>query len=246
MVSKLALVSNLLLASVTLAIPSSRLEARLARRREGRQSPPISRIAQPTSDVEYGPDQAGVVVEKANGTFTSVTGTFTIPASLSSNGAAASAWVGIDGYTCGTAILQTVSTSRSLVAGPRTMLGTSGTPAYAYDFSGVSLAAGDVIKLTVTASSTTSGTAVIENLSTSQTVTKALTSSYALCEADAEWIVEDFEEETLLVPFACGAFGTIEFTNASATGSSWHLHARCWHHHRHQIGRHHSSAACLH
>ena len=91
-------------------------------------------------------------------------------------------------------------------------------PDFAYDFSGISISAGDVITTTVTASSTTSGTAVIENVSTGQTVTKSLSSSSALCEENAEWIVEDFEENGSLVPFA--NFGTVTFSNAVATTSS--------------------------
>lgn len=72
--------------------------------------------------------------------------------------------------------------------------------------------------MTVTASSTTSGTAVIENKSTGQRVTQDLNSTSALCEENAEWIVEDFDEEGGQVPFA--NFGTVTFTNASATTSS--------------------------
>jgi hypothetical protein len=52
-------------------------------------------------------------------------------------------------------------------------------------------------------------------------VSKALTapsSSDALCEENAEWIVEDFEENGALVPFA--NFGTVSFTNAYALTSS--------------------------
>ena len=88
-------------------------------------------------------------------------------------------------------------------------------PDYAYDFSGISISAGDVIKATVTAHSTTSGVAIIENVTTGKTVTKDLTSSSALCEQDAEWIVEDFEEGGGLVPFA--NFGTVTFYDASAS-----------------------------
>jgi hypothetical protein len=91
-------------------------------------------------------------------------------------------------------------------------------PDYAYDFSGISFSAGDSVTLTVTASSTTSGTAVITNNSKGKTVTKQITSSSALCEQDAEWIVEDFEEGSSLVPFA--NFGTVTFTGASAKTAS--------------------------
>ncbi len=78
--------------------------------------------------------------------------------------------------------------------------------------------AGDEIKLTVTASSTTSGTAVIENVTRGQTVSKSLSSSAKLCQENAEWIVEDFEEGDSLVPFA--DFGTVQFTSASAGTAS--------------------------
>ena len=91
-------------------------------------------------------------------------------------------------------------------------------PDYAYDFSGISFSSGDSVQLTVTASSTTSGTAKIENLTTGKTVTKSITSSSALCEEDAEWIVEDYEEDGSLVPFA--NFGKVTFTSASATSGS--------------------------
>ena len=49
-------------------------------------------------------------------------------------------------------------------------------------------------------------------------MTKSLSSSSALCEQNAEWIVEDFEEGNSLVPFA--NFGTVTFSNAEATTKS--------------------------
>lgn len=83
-------------------------------------------------------------------------------------------------------------------------------PDYAYDFTGISIKAGDTIKLTVTASTPFTGSAVIQNLSNGEEVTKAIVSLSALCEENAEWIVEDYEEGSSLVPFA--NFGTVEFT----------------------------------
>ena len=91
-------------------------------------------------------------------------------------------------------------------------------PDYAYDFSGISFSAGDSVTLTVTATSTKAGTAVITNNSKGKTVSKSITSSSALCEQDAEWIVEDFEEGSSLVPLA--NWGTVTFTGASAGTSS--------------------------
>ncbi|KAN0091254.1 Concanavalin A-like lectin/glucanase domain containing protein [Tylopilus felleus] len=195
MVSKFALLSNLLLASAALAAPSSRLAARIARRREGRQSQPLNRVesaAGAVSNVEYSSNWAGAVWDEGDGTFTAVTGTFTVP-TPSGNGAA-SAWVGIDGDTCGNAILQT-GVDFTIANGEVSYdAWYEWYPDYAYDFSGITISAGDVIKATVTATSTTSGTA--EN---------------------AEWIVEDFEENGNLVPLA--DFGTVTFTDATASGS---------------------------
>lgn len=73
--------------------------------------------------------------------------------------------------------------------------------------------------MTVTATSKTSGSAVIENVTTGTTVTETFSdvSDGSLCEYDAEWIVEDFEEcdsSCELVPFA--DFGTVTFTDVSA------------------------------
>ena len=79
------------------------------------------------------------------------------------------------------------------------------------------ISAGDVIKLTVTASSEKSGTAKIENLTNGQTVSEDLTSNAALCLQDAEWIVEDLTEVSGLAPLA--NFGTVTFTNAEASGT---------------------------
>jgi hypothetical protein len=148
--------------------------------------------------------------------YTSVTGTFVVPSPSSSGSGAA--WVGIDGDTCSSAILQAgVSWTRS---GSSTSYDAwyEWYPDYSYDFSGISVSAGNTIKVTVTASSKTSGTAVVENVSTGTTVTHTFTNEASegdLCEYNAEWIVEDYEENGSLVQFA--DFGTVTFTSCSAT-----------------------------
>lgn len=75
--------------------------------------------------------------------------------------------------------------------------------------------------MTVLASSTTNGMAVIENLTTGQAVQQFLSvaASSALCESNAEWIVEDFQSCTAAgvcpqVPFA--NFGAVTFSNSLA------------------------------
>jgi hypothetical protein len=168
------------------------------------------------SEVSYSSNWAGAVLVGTG--YTSVTGTFTVPTPTTTG--SGSAWVGIDGDTCGTAILQTgIDWTKS---------GSSITydawyewyPDYAYDFSGISLAAGNTIKVTVTATSKTAGTATITNVSTGKTVTHSFSgeaSEGSLCEYNAEWIVEDFDENGSEVTFA--DFGTVTFTGASAVKS---------------------------
>ena len=68
--------------------------------------------------------------------------------------------------------------------------------------------------VTVFASSKTGGKATITNHRTGVQVSHTFAGQPALCEYDAEWIVEDFSSGGL-VPFA--NFGKVAFTNAKAT-----------------------------
>jgi hypothetical protein len=90
-------------------------------------------------------------------------------------------------------------------------------PEPAYFVSGINISAGDVISLTVIVFSATSGEVRIENLTNGDTANRLLTSDTPLCGQNAEWIVEDYEVTTGLVPFA--NFGTVTFTDAIAAGS---------------------------
>lgn len=176
------------------------------------------------TNVDYSSNwSGGVLTAPPSGTtFTSVTAQFTVPEPALPSGATqdsyASAWVGIDGDTYTTAILQT---------GVDFGISTSGQvsydawyewyPDYAYDFSGIDIGTGDDIKITVTSTSNKAGSAVIENLSNGQSVTQSLTapsSTATLGGQNAEWIVEDFESNGAQVSFA--DFGKVAFTNAAA------------------------------
>ncbi|RDW63646.1 protease acp1 [Coleophoma cylindrospora] len=216
----ISILSYTVFAGIALAAPhTSKRSAR--RKAAGRHSQPnkyIEGSAHVTNDtnVEYSSNWSGAALITTG--VTSVTGTFTVP--KPSTAGSGSAWVGIDGYS-NDVILQTgVDWTKS---------GNSYSydawyewyPDYAYDFSGITIAAGDEIKVTVTATSTTSGTAVVENLTTGVTVTKTFKnegSLGALGEISAEWIVEDFEENDALVTFT--DFGSVEFTDASAVTSA--------------------------
>jgi hypothetical protein len=73
--------------------------------------------------------------------------------------------------------------------------------------------------VTVTATSKKAGSAVIKNVTTGKSVTHTFTSqSASLCETNAEWIVEDFESGSSLVPFA--DFGSVTFKDATVNGAT--------------------------
>ncbi|KAL4811308.1 peptidase A4 family-domain-containing protein [Aspergillus unguis] len=223
--------STALLASSALAAPlTEQRRARNARRAANRQSHPPYQVDSTeilqltnTSKVEYSSNWAGAVLIGTG--YTTVTGEFTVPTPKAGTGSSsrqescASAWVGIDGDTCSTAILQTGVDF--CVQGNQVSFDAwyEWYPDYAYNFdsSEISISAGDSIKVTVDATSLTAGTATVENLTTGQSVTHTFTGGVDgdLCEYNAEWIVEDFESNGSLVPFA--DFDTVTFTNAEAT-----------------------------
>jgi hypothetical protein len=170
-------------------------------------------------NAEYSSNWAGAVLIGSG--YTSVTGSIVVPTPQEPPNArrgtqyAASAWVGIDGDTCGNAIIQTGVDFYIQDGVVSYDAWYEWLPDYAYDFDDFSLGAGDTIQMTVTASSTTAGVAKLENLSTGQSVTHSFSGETdSLCEANAEWIVEDFSDGNSLVPFA--DFTTVTFTGASA------------------------------
>ncbi|RDX46350.1 aspergillopepsin [Lentinus brumalis] len=225
------LLCQVLLATAAFAIPTSkeRFAQRAARRAAGlaHQSQPkalsegihqADNLITNTSHVEYSSNWAGAVLVASTATYKSVTGTFTVPTPKEPSGGSgthsASAWVGIDGDTCGNAILQTgvdFTVSGSSVSYDAWY---EWYPDYAYDFSGISFSAGDSVTVTVTATSKTGGSVTIKNNTKGKTVSHTFSGQPALCEYNAEWIVEDFESGGSLVPFA--NFGTVTFTGASA------------------------------
>jgi hypothetical protein len=79
----------------------------------------------------------------------------------------------------------------------------------------ISITAGDQITVPIDATSTTGGTATLENLSNGQSSTFTWTGeSPTLCEVTAEWIVEDFTVGDSPVAFA--DYGSVTFTDNSA------------------------------
>jgi hypothetical protein len=229
------LLSYVLLATSVFASPRG-LAERVARRatRASRQSNVLNVIEEGSvnaSHVLYSSNWAGAVLTAppAGQTFNAVSATFTVPtpaAPTSGSGSwSASGWVGIDGDTYQKAILQTGIDFTITKSGSSSSISYDAWyewyPDYAYDFSGISLAAGNKISVSVVSSSSTSGKATIKNLSTGQTVSITLSapsSSAKLGGQNAEWIVEDYSSGGSLVPFA--NFGTVDFTSAVASTGS--------------------------
>ncbi|TGJ81706.1 hypothetical protein E0Z10_g7037 [Xylaria hypoxylon] len=217
------LATGALLATSALAAPGTAARwanhaARRAGRRSGFRLPAeengiVAETNGTSKNVEYSSNWAGAVLSSTG--FTSVVGTITVPTPKSTGkSASASAWVGIDGDTCGTAILQT---------GLDFTISASGAvsydawyewyPDYAYDFSGFPVKGGDSVKITVTASSKAAGVATLQNLTTGKSVSHSFSSeTNKLCQYDAEWIVEDYESGGALVTFA--NFDSVTFTSA--------------------------------
>ncbi|EGR44169.1 uncharacterized protein TRIREDRAFT_70927 [Trichoderma reesei QM6a] len=131
--------------------------------------------------------------------FNSVSASFVIPkpsipeGSPPNNYYTVAAWVGIDGDTASKAILQT-GVDLTIEGGQVYYEPWyEWWPDHSYTFSeNLAISPGDVIKATVSATSSTSGFATIENVSTGKLVTKYLTSTYALAQQNAEWIVENY------------------------------------------------------
>ncbi|KAM4057706.1 peptidase a4 family protein [Hirsutella rhossiliensis] len=194
--------------------PSEVREARRATRRDATRVPKGPGFnMRNNSYPQYSNNWAGAV-QIGNG-FNKVEGTVTVPQVSGDATAAAAAWVGIDGDTCQSAILQT---GVSFYGDGSFDSWYEWIPDYSHSFTGFDISVGDQIKMSVDASSMTGGVAVLENLSNGQKVSHTFTNSpSSLCETNAEWIVEDFQSSGQLVPLV--DFGTVTFTDASASGS---------------------------
>ncbi|KAH8693552.1 putative aspergillopepsin-2 precursor [Talaromyces proteolyticus] len=227
----------LLFSGAALAVPLS--EENLARREANRQarSPRHGQHSHKNLRVDsvqtedgnftaesYSSNWAGAVLIGSG--YTSVSGTFVVPSvSVPSGGDSskqycAAAWVGIDGDTCGSAILQTgVNICIQNGAITNTAWYEWFPAAQEYWDSGISINTGDTVTAVVTADSTSGGSATVTNESNGQSVSYTFTGQSAtLCETNAEWIMEDLSAGGGLVPFA--NFGSsFAITGASATSN---------------------------
>ncbi|KAI0521472.1 peptidase A4 family-domain-containing protein [Xylaria bambusicola] len=194
--------------------------SRRAQRKSGFMQPAkdndiLAKVNETDKDVIYSDNWAGAILNSSG--FTSVVGTIIVPEPQSTGeDASASAWVGIDGLTCSTAILQT-GIDFSVTSGGSVSYTAwyEWYPDDSYEFSEFSVSAGDEVKMTVVATSKAAGTATLENLTTGQTASHSFRNERnQLCESEAEWIVEDYEYHGALVTFA--NFDSVTFTDATA------------------------------
>jgi hypothetical protein len=234
------ILSTALFAVIALAVPNpngglARRVARRAAARATRTSAPINILG--TADivdgdnvthVQYSSNWAGAVLTAppAGETFNAVSGQFTVPTPSAPSGGgggdySAAIWVGIDGDTYSNAIWQSgidVTISNGQVSYDAWY---EWYPINAIDIPNFSISSGDVISVSITSSSDSEGSVVLENISTGQSVTQsasAPSSNAVLAGQNAEWIVEDYDAGGSQVSFA--DFGTVLFTNAVAGTSS--------------------------
>jgi len=223
------ILTTAMLAGSSLAAPRSglveRLQARGALSRQSistEKNGVLLKEGSQGANVEYSKNWAGVVREDPppSATYTAVSATFTVPTPTATDNSgdmqAVSAWVGIDGDTYTQAILQT-GIDAYIQNGEQTFdAWYEWYPKNAENFD-LALTAGDVIVAKVESSSPSKGVAIIQNKSSGQSVTKTLnapSTSATLAGQNAEWIVEDFNSGSTMVPLV--DFGKVDFTGAQA------------------------------
>ncbi|KAG4422182.1 hypothetical protein IFR04_004688 [Cadophora malorum] len=180
----------------------------------------------------FSPNRAGAVLLRApeGESFTSVTGTFTVPTPARGQGGgtntkySAGIWVGIAANKDQDIVLQAGVTAA--ITGSTT----SFTAWYAWypgspiDFTTTQFSArtGDSIKITVSTTSVTEGMVVIENVTANRKVTKVVSAPASLAPDEltaqsAAWMVEGYQLAGEVVPLA--RFGRVQFTNCAAATS---------------------------
>ncbi|KHN99111.1 Concanavalin A-like lectin/glucanase [Metarhizium album ARSEF 1941] len=149
---------------------------------------------------------AGAVHTTPSSSVSFVTGTVTLPEYKRDPELGASFWVGIDGATCRTAILQTGIDYLHDTIYPWYEWYPADSKFYAQP---LSAKPGDRIRMGVNATSATSGVATLENLTTGGEAYAELKDQARLCLRDAEWVVEDVANG--LVDFGVVRFSDVEW-----------------------------------
>jgi hypothetical protein len=228
-------------ATSIVAVPrGSGLSRRIASRTT-RQGAPIDRAsgtlaveADNSSNVEYSSNWSGAVLTAPppGETFSSVVGTFNVPEPKTPAGAtsgtySASIWAGIDGDTYQNAILQAGVDVTVTKSGSKSTLSYDSWyewfPNYAITIPATqfSFKANDIITVSITSTTSSKGSITLTNNSTKKSYTQAVTApstDAVLGGQNAEWIVEDYQQNNALVPFA--NFGVVNFTSCVAKSAT--------------------------
>lgn len=203
------------------------------------QASPIDKPTKTTRDpVQDSSNWSGAVITSAPSgeSFNYIAGQFTVPQVQAPSGATpgteygVSIWIGIDGYsTPSDAHGQLFQGGINIDA----VLNDDGSPSYVYtpfiewvpdnevtsfDFA---FTAGDTISIEATATSSTTGKIVFNNLSQKTSTTQEISapsSQYALVGQDAEWIVEDYLNNGSEIPFV--DFESVTWSDCIAQTSS--------------------------
>ncbi|KAI1332668.1 peptidase A4 family-domain-containing protein [Xylariaceae sp. FL0255] len=214
-----ALFAGLALASPMMDRAKAKLEARNLARRSGGfiNAKDGSRFTgNLTATTSESTNWAGAAIVTSG--VTEIQGTFTIPKPSKPSGGSSStsycgaAWVGIDGYSDSdliqTGVLWCVQGSSYEYEAWYEYL-----PASLVYYNGITVTNGESVSVKCTKTGSNSGTTSLTAGGT--TVTHTFSNQKSPIPGNsAEWIVEDFEEGSGLVPFA--NFGTVTFTGATA------------------------------
>ncbi|EFY91294.1 aspergillopepsin, putative [Metarhizium acridum CQMa 102] len=138
---------------------------------------------------------AGAVHTTRSSSISFVTGTVTLPKYKRDPNLGASFWVGIDGATCRSAILQT---------------GVDYLNDTVYPWYEWYPADAKLIRMSVNATSATSGVATLENLTTGEEARGEMKNQQQLCLRDANWIVELLPKKGL-IDFGVVSFEAVEW-----------------------------------
>ncbi|EIM81352.1 concanavalin A-like lectin/glucanase [Stereum hirsutum FP-91666 SS1] len=195
----LTLISQLISFLRTLSIPSTTSEAAN-----------IDVVTSPRSqlrpDVSTNPRWSGAVISADSGTkYTSVAATLVLPVpSLSPNNSApnttytASPYVALGGDPCQGSLQVGMDINATLIGDSQVAAYDAWyqwNPANYTILNSISFSAGDTVYLNITLTNSTSGTITVKNLNTHSTVTQDVSSTYELCQTDAEWSVSDYNDD---------------------------------------------------
>ncbi|KAJ3978012.1 peptidase A4 family-domain-containing protein [Lentinula raphanica] len=218
-------VSIALLFAVSSARPSG-LAARFSAH-QGRTSRPlanatnanITSLASDNTEDLFSSNWAGGLLQSppTGQHFTDIGGTFVVP-TLEGPDGAMSAWIGIDGGPNAPQSILQIGVDCYIVSGVNyNFAWFEWFPQNAFEITNLPVSPGNTITLRIQVENNTTGIITLTNESTGLTVSgevAAPNDDAALQGNTAEWIVEDFEQNGELVPFA--SFGEVVFTDAAA------------------------------